>query len=78
MVPFKELSIGDTFDFISPHGPNSFYDRCRKISHRKYQGIESNLIYTIGNISCIIYHVKRKEKEEDETNRGKNGHHPFT
>jgi hypothetical protein len=57
---FKDLSIGDQFDFISPHNTyNSFYLRCTKTSARGYKD-EQGRKYTVGSTSARVYHVTRK------------------
>jgi hypothetical protein len=54
---FKDLKIGNSFDFISPDiGYNSFFERCTKVSMFKYVG-ESGGEYRIGSTTCIVYHV---------------------
>ncbi len=65
MTLFRDLSIGDTFDFISPDRTgNSFYARCVKLSARTY--IEEELFltpaphHTIGSINASVYHVAAK------------------
>ena len=58
---FRQLAIGDTFDFVNMSQPmmNSFYRRCVKISTRKYQAIEDPKdIYSVGSISARVYHVR--------------------
>ena len=58
---FRQLAIGDTFDFVNMSQPmmNSFYRRCIKISARKYQAIEDPKdVYTVGSISARVYHVR--------------------
>jgi hypothetical protein len=54
MTTFKSLSIGDTFDFIGGERP-SFFERCEKISPRKYKG-DKGLIYTVGSVHVTVYH----------------------
>ena len=61
---FKDLSIGDTFDWISPDTMrNSFFLPCKKISARRYQAINHGMIYTVGSIHAYVYHCD----EHDET-----------
>lgn len=47
-MKFKDLKIGDTFDFIndSKVGYNSFFMRCTN---------------QIGSINCEVYHVEKGE-----------------
>lgn len=55
---FRQLAIGQTFDFISPDNMlNSFSDNCKKISNRKYASLETGLEYQIGSVNCEVYHV---------------------
>lgn len=54
---FREISIGDTFDFISGTHYDSFFRRCEKISPRKYKDAQGN-VYRVGSIHCKVYHVK--------------------
>jgi len=59
-MQFKDLSIGDTFDFIGPDRMmNSFYARCRKLSARKYEWEENGIRYlgSVGSIKASVYHV---------------------
>lgn len=74
MPRFRELKIGDTFDFISPEiGYNSFFKTCTKISARKYRTegdvrlspkrcIKEVHEYTVGSIDCQVYHVNEVPK----------------
>ena len=56
---FPNLSIGDTFDFIDDREPhlNSFYHRCRKISARKYEAVETGQAYEVGSIHAKVFHT---------------------
>jgi len=62
-ILFRDLSINDTFDFISGNN-NSFHRRCMKISPRKYRTIERGMIqvFTIGAIAARVYHVNQEEQ----------------
>jgi len=57
-VQFKDLKIGDTFDFVDDKaiGYNSFFERCTKITARKYKS-ETDVIYRVGKITCEVFHV---------------------
>lgn len=64
---FSELEIGDTFDFISPRIPGelnttSFYERCTKVSARKYGWTDRHgpFTSTVGSANVTVYNVKRK------------------
>jgi hypothetical protein len=53
-MTFKELAIGQTFDWISGN-MDSFFNRCTKVSARKYtDGIH---VYRVGTIHAEVYHV---------------------
>ena len=56
---FKELSNGDTFDFIDDANQtgNSFYRRCKKIGQRHYVPVDGLEVYTIGTVMCRVFHV---------------------
>ena len=60
MTKFSDLGICDTFDFIGPNRlHNSFYDRCIKISARKYRALDTFLnTMEVGNTSVEVFHVK--------------------
>lgn len=72
MPRFRDLKIGDTFDFISPEtGYNSFFKTCTKISARKYSRVVDVRIsgrrkikevheYQVGSIDCGVYHVNEE------------------
>jgi hypothetical protein len=65
MTTFRELAIGDTFDFIGPvpHGGecrckyHSFFDRCAKVSSRSYKSLDSGMKMTVGTINVEVYNV---------------------
>ena len=61
---FKQLCIGDCFDFISGSIYDSFFARCVKLSPRTYGIVgevdrrdQRRTIYRIGTINCKVYHV---------------------
>lgn len=59
MTTFKDLAVGDTFDFIEPDSHyNSFYERCEKISNRKYRS-ERGHEFEVGTVRCKVYHVEK-------------------
>jgi len=62
-MKFKELNIGDTFDFIDYDHPewNSFFERCTKISARKYDAVTISGL-EVGTINVNVFHVTRKKK----------------
>jgi hypothetical protein len=56
---FKDLSIGDSFDFISPDRTlNSFFLRCEKTGPRKYKDSEGT-DHKVGSTSVEVYHVEK-------------------
>ena len=58
MKKFRDLSIGDRFDWISDSniGGNSFFRSCQKVSSRCYQD-DAGYKYEVGSINAIIGHV---------------------
>ena len=57
-MKFRDLSIGDTFDFISPNQMlNSFYLRCTKTSTRTYTD-EEETRHRVGSINAEVYNVR--------------------
>lgn len=68
MSKFRDLAIGDSFDFVSPDRMlNSFYRKCRKISARRYRD-DSYTVHSVGSIGAEVYHV----------NEALPGDHPFS
>lgn len=67
---FKELSVGDTFDFVDDTNPanNSFFSRCIKSGSRSYRTIATPVVegmartshteYKINTIMCKVFHVE--------------------
>lgn len=64
MTKFRDLNIGDTFDFVSPRvGFNSYFSRCRKTSTRCYVAIEGEdepRTMRVGSINAEVFHVETK------------------
>lgn len=58
-MKFRELKIGQSFDFIAPDRPNSFFLRCTRISARKYKD-ERGEVHMVGTINARVYHVTRE------------------
>jgi hypothetical protein len=66
-MKFRDLAIGQTFDFISPNRMlNSFYSTCEKTSARKYRwknplkcslSPQEYLETRVGSIDAEVYHV---------------------
>lgn len=63
-MTFKELSVGDTFDWINPAGGayNSFFKRCTKVDNYRYTA-DDNVKYRVGSLSALVYHVIPKVSE---------------
>jgi len=59
-IRFRELSVGDTFDFIedetNPH-INSFFYRCRKTGTRTYETLNGDP-HTVETVNCKVFHVE--------------------
>lgn len=57
-MKFSDLAIGAEFDFIDPHNStfNSFYDRCRKVSARRYVSIHDGAVYSVGSVKAVVFH----------------------
>ena len=58
-MKFKDLKIGEEFDFIKPNnvGYNSFFDRCRKVSDRRYISTYTGTELCVGSVNCKVYNV---------------------
>lgn len=62
---FRELGIGDTFDWIEEGSPyNSFFLRCKKISPRRYVDTKG-VTYQVRTINVEVFHVIPKEETKD-------------
>ena len=60
-MKFRELAIGQEFDFVNdtPGAHNSFFQRCQKISARKYAyGPFRNHECQVGSINVEVFHVE--------------------
>lgn len=55
---FKDLSIGDEFDFINPNNRwnVTFFLRCKKISDKKYIDSQENT-HKIGSMNCKVFNI---------------------
>lgn len=58
-MTFKDLAIGDSFDFMDPESlRNSFSHRCTKLSSRTYSyGVRREFKATVGTVKARVYHV---------------------
>lgn len=56
---FKDLPVGATFDFVddSKPGYNSFFDRCKKVSARKYVSERTGTSFLVQTIRAKVFHV---------------------
>jgi hypothetical protein len=61
---FKDLEIGQTFDFVDPDAGtrNSFYARCVKLTARTYREINTStgFVHRIGTVKARVFHVGDK------------------
>lgn len=61
MTKFRDLNIGQTFDWIDDDRRNeaSFFMPCVKISARKYRTTDGEPVmhYTVGSINAKVHHV---------------------
>jgi len=67
-MKFKDLRIGDTFDFINDN--KSGYTRCEKIKPQTYKSLSSDLHYRVGSTNAHVYHVKSKRDKFTVVFRG--------
>lgn len=64
-LQFRDLHVGDTFDWIDDAHPtrNSFYDRCVKTSSRGYRTLDGGATatrnLTVGSIAAKVFHVSK-------------------
>jgi hypothetical protein len=62
-VRFRDLQVGDTFDFINDAEPgfNSFFARCTKLSERTYtyQANGQLVRNQVGSIYAPVFHIDR-------------------
>lgn len=62
LARFKDLQVGQTFDFIDENNVaiNSFYDRCVKTSTRRYRSLRTGQNYVVGTIYVTVYNVSEE------------------
>ncbi len=60
-MKFRDLEIGQAFDWINPNGQarNSFFEQCRKISTRKYEGLTNGHVYKVGSINAEVFNAEQ-------------------
>lgn len=63
-MKFKDLAIGQEFDWINPAAPsfNSFYLRCHKTGERTYEDSQLNT-HKVGTIHADVFHVGETPKK---------------
>ena len=54
---FRDLPIGATFDFVGP-STNTFFDRCVKISARRYKSTRTLTVFQVGTVLCNVFNVR--------------------
>ena len=60
---FKDLNIGQTFDWIDDENPNhnSFFQRCRKVSASRYETTDGRLTdCRVGTTSARVFHIQEE------------------
>jgi hypothetical protein len=64
MTKFRDLAVGDTFDWVGPiYRFNTFFARCVKLSARTYTEVEgegSPEPMRVGSINAEVFHVSAK------------------
>jgi len=56
---FRDLHIGQGFDWISPNrGYNSFFRRCWRIGVRRYRD-DTGIVHRVGSINAEVFHTDR-------------------
>lgn len=66
MTMFKELHVGDSFDWINPAegAYNSFFQRCVKVDAYRYTAEDAALgKMRVGSLGATVYHVNDTERE---------------
>jgi len=70
---FRDLKIGDTFDFIGNCQFTSFYETCIKISPRKYAWFcdywGKRFKSQVGTINVEVFHVNENSINERINNK---------
>ena len=73
MTMFRDLAIGDTFDWIGPNSRyNSFFERCVKTGTRTYElvnGKDGPRTFRVGSKDANVFHIGKdwRVKEIDGT-----------
>jgi hypothetical protein len=57
---FRDVALGQWFDFIGPDRMNSFYLRCRKTGLNAYVDEFGNQ-HRVGCRSCNVYHISDRK-----------------
>lgn len=60
MTRFRDLSVGDTFDWINDRQPtfSSYFAACEKTGPRTYVSDDGHR-HRVGSINAVVYHVNR-------------------
>ena len=66
---FRDVEVGQGFDFIEPNGSNTFFDRCYRTGPRTYRAVSSGSTFTVGSIDARVYHVGLVNSERAELRR---------
>ena len=62
MTRFRDISIGTRFDWVSEHLTwNSFYDKCVKISARKYRN-DAGRVFVVGSVHARVFNIEEPAK----------------
>lgn len=64
-MKFRDLKVGDTFDFIDDDHPelNSFFARVVKTRIRWYEVVDQpTLRYSVGSIDVEVFHVEKGQR----------------
>jgi hypothetical protein len=68
-MEFKDLKIGDEFDWIGGEYP-SFFLRCVKIGEKKYRD-SNNTNHFVGSIHAKVFHRTLKKEKRNDKSRNK-------
>lgn len=61
-IRFRDLSVGDTFDFVDPSEPHmaAFFEPCEKISMVKMRVLSNGSTIRVENPESRVFHVRRR------------------
>ena len=72
MTKFRDLGIGDTFDWIGPVTRfNSYFARCEKLSPRTYRNIGpgKQFVMRVGSLNAEVFHTEHDLVKPSKTER---------